>query len=192
MRGCAVVLLAIPALSVACSESNAVAPAAPDDAASVPQFARTAPAAPSEAPSASAEAATPAATSEPAAEPSASAVAEAEPLPDVEIKTIGMHIGGGPNDKETKAPIRKAVEAKLDAFRACFALVTKAEKGGTFGVDVRIPGEGGQAKISDPRSGLEGDGVEKCMLAAFENVDFARPPKGVPMVVSYSLRFTPR
>jgi len=191
MRSCAVVLLAISGMVVACNESSAPDPTAPSTQASAPQFSRTA--TPSPSPTAAiAASADPSASAEAAPEPSATAVAEAEALPEVDIKTIGMHIGGGPNDKETKAPIRKAVESQVEALRACFGRVTEPGKGGTFGVDIRIPGEGGKATIRDPRSGLQGDGVQECMVKAFESVEFSRPPKGVAMVVSYSVRFTPR
>jgi hypothetical protein len=123
---------------------------------------------------------------------SGATTASATALPDVEISTYGMHIGGGPNDKETKAPIREAIMARRDAFGACFALCDDQSKTGTYGVDLRIPGTGGRAEVSKPRAGLKGPGVEDCVLRAFESVEFRKPPQGVPMVVSCSLRFTPK
>lgn len=191
MRPYAVALLGISLLALGCNEPSAPAPQAPGTEASVPQFTRSAPAAQAGEEAATANAEPPSSATAEAA-PSASATAGAEDLPDVDVKTIGMHIGGGPNDKATKTPIRTAVEGNTDAFRACFGLVTAPGKGGTFGVDIRIPGGGGPAKIRDPRSGLDGPGVQDCMVKAFEGVEFTRPPRGVPMVVSYSLRFTPR
>jgi len=134
-----------------------------------------------------------------AAAPAASGTAAANappssnaPLPEVEITNYGMHIGGGPNDAKTKAPIKDAVMKQRDAFRACFALAEDKTKPGTFGVDIRIPAAGGLAKISKPKSGLKGPAVEECMVKVFESVEFARPPKGVPMNLSYSLRFVPK
>jgi hypothetical protein len=122
----------------------------------------------------------------------ASSAASAAALPEVEIATYGMHVGGGPNDNKTKAPIRDAIMARRDAFRACFALAEDQTKTGTFGVDLRIPGSGGRAEVSKLRPGLKGAGVDECVVRAFESVAFQKPPKGVPMVVSCSLRFTPK
>lgn len=193
MHGRRLFVWAIPLVAASCNEPARPGAAAPATAeASAPAFTRSAEPSSSAEPAASgAPTETASAAAEPDPEDSATA-STVEALPEVEIKTIGMHIGGGPNDRETKAPIRRAVQDKADSFRACFALVEDRTKGGTFGVDIRIPGEGGKAKIRDPRSGLKGDGVEECMVKAFESVEFERPPKGVPMMVSYSMRFTPK
>jgi hypothetical protein len=123
------------------------------------------------------------------APPAASAAPEA-PLPDVKVANIGMHIGGGPNDAETKAPIKLSVEPHFDAFRRCFALAEDPKKGGDFGVDLRIERDGGKAQITKPRTAIRGDGFTACMIGVFERVEF-RKPKGGTTVVSYSLRFTP-
>jgi hypothetical protein len=140
------------------------------------------------APSASATAA---ASAEPA--PSASAVATAAPeapLPSVKVANIGMHIGGGPNDAPTKAPIHQSVEPHFDAFKRCFAKVEDPKKGGDFGLDLLIEREGGKAKVSHPRTSLKGPGFKECMVAAFEAIDFKKP-RGGTTTVSYSVRFTP-
>lgn len=122
----------------------------------------------------------------------ADAAAEnAEPIPDVKVVNIGMHVGGGKNDAPEKEPIKKSVEPHFDAFKRCFAKVSDQGKGGDFGVDLRIEKEGGKAKVSHPRTSLKGEGFEACVLAVFEQIDF-RKPKGGTTVVSYSLRFTPR
>jgi len=119
-----------------------------------------------------------------------SAVAE-EAVPDVEVKNIGMHIGGGPNERESKAPIAKSVRPHFDEFRACWRYAENPERGGTFGVDLLIPREGGKATISHPRSGIDGEKFEKCVLDVFRQIEFLRPRTGKTMV-SYSLRFTPK
>ncbi len=125
------------------------------------------------------------------AEPAASAVPEpVEPLPDVEVKNIGMHIGGGPNDRETKQPIAESVKPHFDALRACWKHVAEPGKPGDFGVDLLIPHDGGKASVSNPRSALKGDGFEACVVGVFEAIDFKKPKTGKTMV-SYSIRFTP-
>ncbi|AKT40261.1 uncharacterized protein CMC5_044140 [Chondromyces crocatus] len=141
-------------------------------------------AAPSPAASAApAEEAAPAPTADPAA-------AEAS-LPDVKVTNIGMHIGGGPHDAVTKAPIKLSVEPHFDDLRRCWTHVTDPKKGGDFGVDLRIEREGGKAQVTKPRTALKGEGFSACVVGVFEKIDF-RKPKGGTTVVSYSIRFTPR
>jgi hypothetical protein len=74
-------------------------------------------------------------------------------------------------------------------MRRCYAKATDPAKEVTFGVDIRIDGDGGKPKITNPRSGLKGEGVVDCMVAAFEAVDFPRQPGGRPRMVSYSIQF---
>ena len=62
----------------------------------------------------------------------------------VEVKNIGMHIGGGPNDDVTKEPSASSVAPHFDAFRRCFASVDDPTKGGDFGIDLLIPAAGGK------------------------------------------------
>jgi hypothetical protein len=111
------------------------------------------------------------------------------PLPDVTIKNVGMHIGGEDNTAEQKRPVRAAIAAHYDDMRRCYAKATDPAKEVTFGVDIRISGEGGKPKITNPRSGLKGEGVVDCMVAAFEAVDFPRQPGNRPRMVSYSIQF---
>ena len=127
-------------------------------------------------------------SSAPVAAASASAVPE--PLPNVEVKNIGMHIGGGPNDKRTKAPIAQSVKPHFDELRACWRHAQDQSKGGTFGVDLLIPRAGGKATPSHPRSAIKGEAFEKCVLDVFRGIDFKKPRTGKTMV-SYSLRYTP-
>jgi hypothetical protein len=120
----------------------------------------------------------------PAPEASASA---APPAADVEITNHGMHIGGSKNTEAEKQPIREAVRAHYDAMRACYAKHPDPPKESTYGVDMRIDREGGRAKISNPRNGFNKE-VGACLLAAFEAVEFPKPPQGAQMV-SFSLKF---
>jgi non-ribosomal peptide synthetase component F len=136
--------------------------------------------------------ATPTATSTATAAPSASAVASAIPPPQlVLVENIGMHIGGGPNDAVTKAPIAQSVAPHFDALRACWSQVDDATRAGDFGVDLLIPAEGGAATVSHPRTNLRPDAFKDCVVGVFTGIDFAKP-RGGRTTVSYSLRFTPQ
>jgi hypothetical protein len=128
----------------------------------------------------------PAVSSTPGAPPPAAATGSA--LPEIAVRTVGMHIGGGPNDDQTKAFFRKRVEERFDDFRRCYPLVTEPGKGGTFGADLAIGREGGKPKVKQPRSAL-GAAFGECMVEAFGRINFPKPPHG-PTVISYSLRFT--
>jgi hypothetical protein len=117
--------------------------------------------------------------------------ASSTPAPPVAVENIGMHIGGGPNDAATKAPIAQSVAPHFDALRACWAKVEDSCCGGTFGVDLLVPPDGGRAVVSHPRTALRGDAFRDCVVAVLEGIDFARP-RGGRTTVSYSLKFAPR
>lgn len=117
-------------------------------------------------------------------------IVDDEPLPKVTVKKIGLHIGGGPNDDETKKPIIDSVKPHFDEMRACWRLVQEPGKLNDFGVDLMIEREGGKAQVSNPRSGIKGEGFEECMLKVFEGIEFLKPKTGKTMV-SYSVRFIP-
>ena len=119
-----------------------------------------------------------------------SAEPPSEPLPAVEVKNIGMHIGGGPNDRVSKQPIGDSVKPHFDALRACWKHVAEPAKAGDFGVDLLIPREGGKAEVTNPRTAIKGEGFESCVVSVFEGIDFLKPKTGKTMV-SYSVRFTP-
>lgn len=149
-------------------------------------------AAPQPAPSLIPGSATAAASSaEPVASASASpsASAAAQPVPDVEVKNIGMHIGGGPNDTVTKAPIKRSVEPHFDAFKICFGKADE-QKQGDVSVDLKIQAAGGKAALTKYKSAIKGEAFESCVKDTFAQIDFEKP-KGGATVVSYSLRFTP-
>ena len=109
-------------------------------------------------------------------------------LPEVRVKNVGLHIGGGPNDDATKAPFQAAVERHFDELRGCYRLVNKPESGGVFGVDLRIPGQGGKPTIQAKRTAMGGEEFRKCVLDVFARVEFQPPARG-PTVISYSVRF---
>jgi hypothetical protein len=130
----------------------------------------------------------PASPGAPSTEPSPPPPAGTKTLPLVAVKSVGMHIGGGPNDAAGKAPFEKAIEQHFPDFLRCYRLVTEPGKGGTFGVDLHIERNGGKPRVEQPRTALGGDPFKSCMLSAFEAIDF--PALKKPSVVSYSLRFT--
>ena len=102
-----------------------------------------------------------------------------------------MHIGGGPNDAATKAPIAQSVSPHFGELGACWAKVDDPARGGSFGVDLLVPAEGGRATVSHPRTALGGDAFRDCVVAVLAGVDFERP-RGGRTTVSYSLEFAPR
>lgn len=181
----------------------------PSDSATTPAFARTAPAAPApDAPVAAAEpeesdgenvAATDGdgeAGEEAGEERDAGEAADSgepdkdTPIPDVVVKNVGMHIGGEANTAEQKRPIRAAVALHYDAMKRCYAKAdTPPTKAVTFGVDMRIKGEGGTPKITNPRSGLKGGGAKECLVSVFEAIEFPKQPKGQARMVSFSIEF---
>lgn len=175
---------------VACAEhSNAPGAASPTPAASNP-IVVTPPETPNsnEASNAGAPTAPAAAPGAPSTEPSPPPPAGTPTLPAVAVHSVGMHIGGGPNDAEGKAPFERALEQHFPDFLRCYRLVTEPGKGGTFGVDLHIERAGGKPRVEQPRTALGGEPFRACMLTAFESVEF--PALKKPSVVSYSLRFT--
>lgn len=121
--------------------------------------------------------------------PSPPPPAEAESLPEVVVKNIGLHVGGGTNTDAEKAPFRAAVEKHFDELRACYRHVSDPLKGGVFGLDLRIGRDGGKAKVSQPRTSMKGEEFRKCVFDVFQSVEFDKPAKG-PTVISYSVRFS--
>jgi hypothetical protein len=109
-------------------------------------------------------------------------------LPEVRVTNVGLHIGGGPNDEAAKAPFKAAVARHFDGLRSCYRLVEKPESGGVFGVDLRIPGQGGKPTIQAQRTGMGGAEFRQCIADVFARVEFEAPPRG-PTVISYSIRF---
>jgi hypothetical protein len=147
-------------------------------------------------PTASVDGATPSASAAPArgTVPAAPLPGGEEPtpdkaLPELRIEPLGMHIGGGKNTPEEKAPFHRALEQKFPAFLECYRLVEEPWAGGSFGVDIKVARSGGAPTVEQPRTRLRGAGFQECMLAAFGKVQFEKPKAG-PTVLSYSLLFS--
>jgi hypothetical protein len=110
-------------------------------------------------------------------------------LPELRIEALGMHVGGGTNSPEEKAPFHRALEQQFSAFLGCYRLADEPSAGGSFGIDIKIPRAGGAPTVEQPRTKIHGAGFQDCMLAAFGKVQFEKPKAG-PTVISYSVMFT--
>ena len=111
------------------------------------------------------------------------------PLPELKLENIGLHVGGGPNDAETKAPFQRAVAERFPAFFDCYRKNEEPAKGGRFGIDLHIARGGGHPRLEQPRTAMRGPDFRACVIAAFESVEFEKPKHG-PTTISYSLHFT--
>ena len=111
------------------------------------------------------------------------------PLPELKVENIGLHIGGGPNDAETKAPFLGAVAERFPAFMDCYRKNEDPAQGGRFGIDLHVLRGGGHPRLEQPRTSLRGADFRACLAGVFESVDFQKPKHG-PTTLSYSLRFT--
>jgi len=109
-------------------------------------------------------------------------------LPELRIEPLGMHVGGGKNDAEEKAPFHRALEQRFPAFMECYRLADEPWTGGSFGIDLKIQRAGGAPTAEQPRTRIRGAGFRECMVAAFGKVAFEKPKAG-PTVISYSIRF---
>jgi hypothetical protein len=108
----------------------------------------------------------------------------------VTVHDIGLHIGGGPNDAETKAPFLRALAASFPEFARCAALAPEGHRAGTFGIDLLVAKDGGAPETSNLRTGIPGEPFRTCIVAAFGRVTFAKPRRGATKL-SYALRFDP-
>lgn len=110
-------------------------------------------------------------------------------LPELRVEPLGMHVGGGKNSPEEKAPFHRAIEQRFPAFLECYRLAEEPWSGGSFGIDIKIARAGGAPTVEQPRTRIRGAGFQECMVAAFAKVQFEKPKAG-PTVISYSILFT--
>ena len=110
------------------------------------------------------------------------------PLPELKVENIGLHIGGGPNDADSKAPFLSAIAERFPSFMDCYRKNEDPAAGGRFGIDLHIARGGGHPRLEQPRTALRGADFRACLTSVFETVDFQKPKKG-PTTISYSLRF---
>ncbi len=112
-------------------------------------------------------------------------------LPELKVENIGLHVGGGPNDAETKAPLLHAIAERFPAFADCPIARTKIRRGsGRFGIDLHIaPGWRAPAPGAARAAAMHGPDFRACVSSVFESVEFQKPTHG-PTTISYSLHFT--
>jgi len=110
-------------------------------------------------------------------------------LPELKVENIGLHIGGGPNDAETKGPFLNAVAERFPAFMDCYRTNEDPATGGRYGVDLHVGRAGGHPTSEQPRTALRGPEFRACLSKVFDSVQFQKPKRG-PTTISYSLRFT--
>jgi hypothetical protein len=123
--------------------------------------------------------------------PAAASATAAEPqsLPELTLKITGMHIGGGPNDSETKRPFMNAIESGFGAMQDCYRKSDEPTKGGTYGVDLRVERDGGHPTVQGVRTAMKGDALTSCLEKSFQNLTFGKPAKGAT-VLSVSVKFS--
>lgn len=110
------------------------------------------------------------------------------PLPELKVENIGLHVGGGPNDADNKAPFQHAIATRFPQFLDCYRKNEDPAKGGRFGIDLHIARAGGHPQIEQPRTAMHGADFRACVASVFESVEFEKPKK--PTTISYSLHFT--
>jgi hypothetical protein len=110
-------------------------------------------------------------------------------LPELKVENIGLHVGGGPNDADTKAPFLRAIAERFPQFMDCYRKNEDPAKGGRFGIDLHIARAGGHPSVEEPRTARHGPAFRACVSGVFASAEFQKPTRG-PTTISYSLRFT--
>jgi hypothetical protein len=111
------------------------------------------------------------------------------PLPELSVKSFGLHIGGS-KDAGAREEFQRALESGSWRYLDCYRTLEQPGVVGTFGADLAIGAAGGKAKVKTTRTKLRGEAFETCMVHALESVTFGRPPSGRSVVVSYSVKFS--
>lgn len=111
------------------------------------------------------------------------------PLPELSVKSFGLHIGGSAQDAAARDEFLRALEASSSRYLDCYRLVEQPGSVGTFGADLTVGARGGKAKLGKSRTKLRGDAFQACMLNALESVSFPPTPSGRAAVISYSVKF---
>jgi len=110
-------------------------------------------------------------------------------LPELSVKSFGLHIGGSAADAAARDDFLRPLEATSDHFLDCYRAIEVPGSVGTFGADLTVGGSGGKPHVGKLRTKLKGDAFQACMVRALEGVTFPRPPSGRAVVVSYSVKF---
>jgi hypothetical protein len=109
--------------------------------------------------------------------------------PPVTLQTVGLRVSGSDHDEASRQRLVQQFERQFERFRACYPLAQNRDVNSSFGVDLYVPKGGGAPRVQQTRSRLEGKEFTKCMERAFIGLRFRAPPRGIPLVVSYSVLF---
>ncbi len=112
----------------------------------------------------------------------------ARSLPKLELKNVGLHVGGGPNDAATHRAFAAPIGLAFGEFQKCYRLVERPKPLAIYGVDLVVEPGTGHAKVRAVRTKLEGKAFLECLRNVLEAVHFQNPLKK-PTSVSYSVRF---
>jgi hypothetical protein len=191
------VIFAMSACKVPDAKSPAEPPPASEGAApDAPGSPGAAPNAPGASSSSEVPSAVPGAVPGSAATPGATAAPGAQnerpgpPLPELRVKSFGLHVGGAAKDSELRKEVQRTLERGFGRYLDCYRLVEAPGSEGTFRADLRVAAEGGKPKVELPQSALRGEAFRACMVKAFESARFDPPSSGRAIVVSYSVKFS--
>jgi hypothetical protein len=112
------------------------------------------------------------------------------PLPELRVKSFGLHVGGAAKDTELRREVQRTLERGFPRYLDCYRLIEEPGSEGTFGADLVVAVDGGKAKVQQPRTKLKGEAFRACMIKAFESARFEAPSSGRAVVVSYSVKFS--
>jgi len=112
------------------------------------------------------------------------------PLPELSVKSFGLHLGGGAKDEDTRAAFLRQLEHGFPDYLECYRELETPGKEGTFGADLRIDAQGGRARVEQTRTKLSGEEFKQCMVRSIEALRFKAPPSGRALMVSYSVKFS--
>jgi hypothetical protein len=108
----------------------------------------------------------------------------------VNLKSIGLHVGGGPNDDATRKPLLALLELSFPELQRCAEQLSPLPTQQTsFGIDLYIGSKGGHAEARQLRTRLGPEAFRVCVKQALTVLNFPAPPK--PRVIIYSVGFSP-
>lgn len=112
------------------------------------------------------------------------------PLPELAVKSFGLHLGGGNRDDATRGAYLRQLEHGFPDYLECYRELDTPGKEGTFGADLRIDAQGGRARVEQTRTKLSGEDFKQCMVRSIEALRFKAPPSGRALMISYSVKFS--
>ncbi len=103
-------------------------------------------------------------------------------LPELSVRSIGMHIGGGENTPAEKKPWLLDLEQAEGAVLSCQKYARKPLEPGVIRLEYLVGKEGGAAEIRSVSQRIGDEKYAACVRDAYQQVVFHRPK--VPTVVS--------